>query len=71
MDLIKVPFPLFAPNCTLVQIPETDTLPTSSGRFETCRCLCLTSVTLAKCGIRSTLCWKVGNISGSTELFAL
>ena len=34
-------------------------------------CICLTSVTRAKCGIRSTLCWKIGNISGSTELFAL
>ena len=32
---------------------------------------CLTSLTRAKCGTRSTLCWKVGNISGSTELFAL
>ena len=28
-------------------------------------------LTRAKCGTRSTLCWKVGNISGSTELFAL
>ena len=28
--------------------------------------ICLTSVTRAKCGIRSTLCWKVGNISGPT-----
>ena len=34
-------------------------------------CICLTSLTRAKCGTRSTLCWKVGNISGSTELFAL
>ena len=25
--------------------------------------ICLTSVTHAKCGIHSTLCWKVGNIS--------
>ena len=33
--------------------------------------ICLTSLTRAKCGTRSTLCWKVGNISGSTELFAL
>ena len=33
--------------------------------------ICLTSVTHAKCGIPSTLCWKIGNISGSTELFAL
>ena len=28
--------------------------------------ICLTSVTRAKCGIRSTLCWKVGNTSGPT-----
>ena len=28
--------------------------------------ICLTSVTRVKCGVRSTLCWKVGNISGST-----
>ena len=28
--------------------------------------ICLTSVTHAKCGICSTLCWKVGNISGPT-----
>ena len=33
--------------------------------------ICLTSLTRAKCGTRSTLCWKVGNISRSTELFAL
>ena len=33
--------------------------------------ICLTSLTRAKCGVRSTLCWKVGNISGSTELFGL
>ena len=33
--------------------------------------ICLTSVTRAKCGIRSTLCWKIPNISGSIELFAL
>ena len=33
--------------------------------------ICLTSVTLVKCGIRSTLCWKIRNISGSIELFAL
>ena len=33
--------------------------------------ICLTSLTLAKCGIPSTLCWKIPNISGSIELFAL
>ena len=30
--------------------------------------ICLTSVTRVKCGIRATLCWKIANISGSTEL---
>ena len=34
-------------------------------------CICLTSVKHAKCGVRSTLCWKNGNISSSTELFGL
>ena len=33
--------------------------------------ICLTSLTRAKCGIPSTLCWKIPNISGSIELFAL
>ena len=33
--------------------------------------ICLTSLTHAKCGVRSTLCWKILNISGSIELFAL
>ena len=33
--------------------------------------ICLTSLTHAKCGIPSTLCWKIPNISGSIELFAL
>ena len=33
--------------------------------------ICLTSVTRAKCGFHSTLCWKIPNISGSTKLFAL
>ena len=33
--------------------------------------ICLTSVTCVKCGVRSTLCWKIGSISGSTELFGL
>ena len=32
---------------------------------------CLTSLTRAKCGVRSTLCWKIPNISGSIELFGL
>ena len=27
--------------------------------------ICLTSVTHVKCGVRSTLCWKIANISGS------
>ena len=33
--------------------------------------ICLTSLTRAKCGVRSTLCWKNPNISGSIKLFAL
>ena len=33
--------------------------------------ICPTSVTRVKCGVCSTLCWKIGNISGSTELFGL
>ena len=33
--------------------------------------ICLTSLMRAKCGTRSTLCWKILNISDSTELFAL
>ena len=33
--------------------------------------ICLTSLTRAKCGTRSTLCWKIPNISGSTKLFGL
>ena len=33
--------------------------------------ICLTSVTRAKCGTRSTLCWKIRNISGSTEFFCI
>ena len=33
--------------------------------------ICLTSVMHVKCGVRSTLCWKIANISGSTKLFGL
>ena len=33
--------------------------------------ICLTSLTRAKCGVRSTLCWKIPNISGSIELFCI
>ena len=33
--------------------------------------ICPNSVTRIKCGVRSTLCWKIGNISDSTELFGL
>ena len=33
--------------------------------------ICAISVTRVKCGIRSTLCWKIRNISHSTELFGL
>ena len=36
-----------------------------------CVVICLTSVTRAKCGVCSTLCENIANISGSTELFAL
>ena len=35
------------------------------------RSICLTLLTRAKCGVRSTLCWKIPNISGSIKLFAL
>ena len=31
--------------------------------------ICLTSPMRAKCGVPSTLCWKIGKISTSTELF--
>ena len=31
--------------------------------------ICLTLLTHAKCSVPSTLCWKVGKISTSTELF--
>ena len=34
--------------------------------FTQLKYICLTSVTRVKCGIRSTLCRKVGNISGIT-----
>ena len=33
--------------------------------------ICPISVTCIKCGVHWTLCWKIGNISGSTELFGL
>ena len=33
--------------------------------------ICPISVTRIKCGVRSTLSWKIGNISGSTEFFGL
>ena len=28
-------------------------------------------ITHTKCSVRSTLCWKIENISGSTEFFGL
>ena len=31
--------------------------------------ICLTSLMRAKCGVPSTLCWKIGKISTSIELF--
>ena len=37
----------------------------------TLKMICTFSVTCVKCGIRSTFCWKISNISGSTELFGL
>ena len=33
--------------------------------------ICLTPVTRVKCGVHSTLCWKIENISDSPELFGL
>ena len=36
-----------------------------------CKNICLTSLTRTKCGIPSTLCWKIPNISGSIQHFAL
>ena len=33
--------------------------------------ICLTSVTRVKCGVCSTLCWKIANISRSTDIFGL
>ena len=33
--------------------------------------ICTISVTCVKCGVHSTLCWKIANISHSTELFGL
>ena len=47
------------------------TTPTMIHLSETHKYICLTSLTRAKCGTRSTLCWKIRNISGSIELFAL
>ena len=48
--------------------------PSTGNRQSCCTALsyiCLTSLTRAKCGTRSTLCWTIRNISGSIELFAL
>ena len=47
----------------LLSVPNSQCELESFQRYN-----CLTSVTHAKCGIRSTLCWKTWNISGSTEL---
>ena len=44
--------------------PGTPPLGSATGEF-----ICLTSLTRAKCGVPSTLCWKIGKISTSTELF--
>ena len=43
----------------------------SFARVTEVRHICLTSLTRAKCGVHSTLCLKIPNISGSIELFAL
>ena len=37
-----------------------------AGTVVQAKYICLTSVMRVKCGVHSTLCWKVGNISGST-----
>ena len=50
---------------------QQNPMPVNSSGFELIYCICLTSLTRAKCGVRSTLCWKIPNISGSIELFAL
>ena len=41
------------------------------GERELAKNICLASLTRAKCGTRSTLCWKNPNISISIKLFAL
>ena len=48
----------------------TLSLPNSPERPQD-KNICLTSLTRAKCGVRSTLCWKIPNISGSIELHKL
>ena len=40
-----------------------------SARQRIKKYICPISVTRVKCDIRSTLCWKIGNISGSTDFF--
>ena len=55
-------------------IVETDTMrymKVCSQKKQQNQYICLTSLTCPKCGIPSTLCWKILNISGSIELFAL
>ena len=42
-----------------------------SAKYKRYIYICPISVTRVKCGIRSTLCWKIGNISGSTDIFGL
>ena len=51
-------------------LPSIDAIWPITGKY-LINYICLTSLTHAKCGTRSTLCWKILNISDSTELFAL
>ena len=57
------------PNNTLAPPSFEWTPPPGNPRSATG--ICLTSLARAKCGVRSTLCWKIPNISGSIELIAL
>ena len=52
-------------------VPFLDQHNTKFVNLRNFKFICLTSLTRSKCGIPSTLCWKIPNISGSIELFAL
>ena len=61
-------------NCLGYLLGHTDRVTVKSSTVKLMlplRNICLTLLTCAKCGVRSTLCWKIPNISGSIELFAL